>query len=305
MIFTKNLVFDLTIKDVIGIYLNDEKMNIKNILRDAIEKKCIAGCFILNILDVISYSECEINRDGRPDCGNITVYFTARVIQLYSGDFISNAKIITVEESRQIASFVTEDKLIFGLINYSPLIYVDQLLPIKIAGSKYEYGKDKFIVMGEIFTEFDPIVIKISEYDKDCEDYNLYKFSLDNKELFEKDINKLDNVENSQDLDELQDFIMNSEKSDLYKLIVENRGGIKIDEIKPKPGEYYARRNNYIEPTCEKLIAGDDNYFEVSATTAIFLLKAHYKECMRIFIELVKHYKSNKSYLQILKEHSN
>jgi hypothetical protein len=151
MIIKKHIEIAMNIQDCIGLY-TDVYNNLKNMIIDRYKGRCLRQSYILDILDIIKYSDCVINQDGMPDFGVINVIFEAMVIVYTPGEIINNCRVVSNEVTSPIICSAPYTDVVISRNQMLNSIQVDQIISVRVHKVKYTIGGTKMTVSAVLLT---------------------------------------------------------------------------------------------------------------------------------------------------------
>jgi hypothetical protein len=135
----------MNIQDCIGLY-SDPDNNLKNMIIDRYQGRCLRQSYILEVLNIIKYSDCVINQDGAPDFGIINVIFEAMVIIYTPGEIINGCKVISNEPTSPIICSTQYTDIVISRDPILNSVQPNQLISVRVHKIKYTIGSSKITV---------------------------------------------------------------------------------------------------------------------------------------------------------------
>ncbi len=159
MIILKTISTAIDIQDCIGIYMDPD--NILRRVESTFQGKCYMGAYILQIKRIIRISECEINQDGAPSAGRISIIFEALVLVYVRGEIINGCTV----KNRVSDMLVCDTAYANICVNKHPLagsITPGQIISVRVISTKYQIGAVKVSINASIYLpQTESIIYKI------------------------------------------------------------------------------------------------------------------------------------------------
>jgi hypothetical protein len=145
MIITKIISLALDIQNCINIYTDPD--NIKQILANRYEGKCISGCYVMEVRRVLRTGECVISQDGSPCFGVIPVIFEVTAVIYAVGEIINGCVVNNRDKSTGILVCSTG---IAGLMVASHPMFESiskgQIISVRVVSVRYNISSPKIAV---------------------------------------------------------------------------------------------------------------------------------------------------------------
>lgn len=145
MIIVKIISTALDIQNCINIYTDPE--NIHQILVDRFEGRCISGCYVLKVGEIVRTGECVINQDGLPTFGNIPVTFKVTAIVYAAGEIINGC--IVKNRDKKTGILICSSDISSIMVSAHPSmesITNGQIISVRVVASKYNISSTKVAI---------------------------------------------------------------------------------------------------------------------------------------------------------------
>lgn len=145
MLIKKHLQTGIDIQDPIGLYVDIDN-NLKNMLIDRYTGRCFRQCYIVEILNIVRYSECIINQEGSPDFGTLNVIFEALVIVYHPREILNGCTVISREDIGTIICSAPNTNIILGHNELTSSLQPGQKISVVVYEAEYTINDDKISV---------------------------------------------------------------------------------------------------------------------------------------------------------------
>jgi DNA-directed RNA polymerase subunit E'/Rpb7 len=160
MLIKKHIEIAMNIQDCIGLY-TDIDNNLKNMIIDRYQGRCLRQCFIVSIGDIIKYSDCVINQEGPPDFGIINVIFEAMAIVYTPNEIINGCIVVSRENPKTINCSAPHTDIVLSHNVLLDSAQLNQLVSVRVHKAKYTIGSDKISISAvPLIPSKTPIVYK-------------------------------------------------------------------------------------------------------------------------------------------------
>jgi DNA-directed RNA polymerase subunit E'/Rpb7 len=154
MIITKILETSIDLCDPDDIYVLDAKALLFKKLNERYQNKCFASLLILNVVEIVRYSNFIMVTDRLTGSAYVDVMFKVEGIILTKGEVLQGCKVINVTASGIIINhqyaigMLTQDKYKKAF----SIIKKDQLVPVIVEEATYNVGKAQITISCKPYT---------------------------------------------------------------------------------------------------------------------------------------------------------
>lgn len=275
---------------------SDSQSNIKNILRGQCEGRCLRGCRVDEIKQIIKISECVIDSKG-PDCdGRVFVRFEVEATVFSAGEVINGCTIVRKDKGLIVAVHPSA-AIMMPMQPTMESVKTGQIIPVRVAGATYDIGSEKVSVSAYPYLPSRKCTAYYIEGTITAEDKDFLANVLDRIE-HEQKMRKEE--KNQKAISFFSDLIHPFEKTDA--VIDKKSGGKSVDLLKLISGGQFAPayycRNPRLPPTESNVVVYEnppvDPYVssnnKVDMRSALLVLLEDYCDNLRIVREFLETY---------------
>lgn len=145
MLIIKVISIALDIQNCINLYTDPD--NIRQILINKYEGRCIAGCYVKEIGRILKTGDCIINQDGQPTYGTIPVIFEVTAIVYAAGEVINGC--VVKNRNRLTGVLVCNADVASVMVAAHPAlesVTQGQIISVRVAAVKYTISANKVSV---------------------------------------------------------------------------------------------------------------------------------------------------------------
>lgn len=231
MIITKNFNVLITIKNISNLINNGPRPTLLELVKKLYVNVCYQNVLIINIIDILKYSQIEFNQSDLACSMNTSVKFSAECIEINRGELLTEFKMINIIESNNTIMCKNEKANIIAYTIPDKHKYKigDNILLLSHM-SKYTLGGDK-ISVGAL--EFSPSnLVKIDDYKRP---YKLYEITNEQKEYLNSNIIPLIKIEQDKasklDIKKSKELVYPYKKNNKSKSIRKKLTSLDFDNV--------------------------------------------------------------------------
>jgi hypothetical protein len=144
MIITKRISTSINVNDCIGIYVDSD--NILQYIVNKFQGRCYDGCFIKTVKRIVRMGECEINKDGFPDFGVLSITFDVEAVVYAVGEIINGCVVKNRDPNGILVCGTDIAHIMIAPNKLLDSINRDQYVSIRVGKVKYSIGVDKISI---------------------------------------------------------------------------------------------------------------------------------------------------------------
>ncbi len=144
MIIKKIIEVGIDVQNCINLFTDEE--NIKNIIIDRFEKKCLRRCYIKSVDRIMRRGECIINQDGSPDFGTIPMIIETTAVEYAVGEIINGCKVITKHKNGIIICQTDIASIMLNAHKSLESIQIGQYISVRVGSAKYSLITNKISI---------------------------------------------------------------------------------------------------------------------------------------------------------------
>lgn len=144
MLITKIISIGLDIQNTVNVY-SDLEANVRGILIDRYEGRCLRAGYIQKINKIIKMSDCRINQDGNPTFGTIDVIFEVSAVIYAIGEVINGCEVIN-KDKRIIICSTPITSIMLNADESLESVRKGQKISVRVGGAKYNIGAQRISI---------------------------------------------------------------------------------------------------------------------------------------------------------------